>query len=131
VAGFPISLSVIPIGNDATVHRLNNRCWSRAVAGEDYDLALADCNKALKINSHDPAALDSRGVVELKTGQLQQAISDFDASLKIGKNPGSLYARGVARLRSGNKSGGDADIVAAKAIDKNIAEKYATFGIGP
>jgi len=60
-------------------------------------------------------ALDSRGLVNLKSGQTKNAIADFDAALRI--NPrltSSLYGRGLAKQRNGSMSEGDLDISNAK-----------------
>ncbi len=40
---------------------LNARCFGRAMAGKDLDVALADCDASLDTDPHDPATLDSRG----------------------------------------------------------------------
>ena len=75
-------------------------------------------------------ALDSRGLVNLKSGQTKNAIADFDAALKI--NPrltSSLYGRGLAKKRSGAISEGDLDIANARAMDPNIVKEFADYGV--
>ena len=75
-------------------------------------------------------ALDSRGLVNLKSGQTKNAIADFDAALKI--NPrltSSLYGRGLAKKRNGSVSEGDLDIANAKAMDPNIVKEFADYGV--
>src|SRR6185369_10684600 len=42
---------------------LNARCWARALAGQELDLALTDCNNALRRSPNAAAILDSRGLV--------------------------------------------------------------------
>ena len=79
---------------------------------------------------HAYAIQDSRGLVNLKSGQTKNAIADFDAALKI--NPrltSSLYGRGLAKKRNGSLSEGDLDINNAKAMDPNIAKEYADYGV--
>jgi tetratricopeptide (TPR) repeat protein len=49
----------------------NNRCWTRAVSGENLDIALADCNEAIRLEPGSAAALDSRGLVHSLTTRLR------------------------------------------------------------
>ena len=73
----------------------------------DLQAALKDCNEALRLRPNFVDALDSRGLLNLKSGQTKNAIADFDAALRI--NPrltSSLYGRGLAKKRNGSISGG-------------------------
>ncbi|MDU6140905.1 MAG: hypothetical protein E6645_37630, partial [Bradyrhizobium sp.] len=75
-------------------------------------------------------ALDSRGLVNLKSGATKNAIADFDAALKI--NPrltSSLYGRGLAKQRNGAAQEGALDIANAKAIDPNIVREFESYGV--
>jgi len=49
------------------VEAFNNRCWARTVIG-DLQAALKDCNEALRLRPNFVDALDSRGLVNLKSG---------------------------------------------------------------
>ena len=87
--------------NPKDVEAYNNRCWTRTVIGE-LPSARRDCDEALRLRPDFVDALDSRGLLNLKSGANKDAITDFDAALKI--NPrltSSLYGRGLARQRSG------------------------------
>jgi tetratricopeptide (TPR) repeat protein len=82
----------------------------------------------LKPNNAD--TLDSRGLTYFKLGQLDDALADYDAALKI--NPraaGSLYMRGIIKLTKGDNAGGRSDIAAAKAVQANIGEEFARYGV--
>ena len=110
---------------------LNGRCWARAQLGQDLDKALGDCNRALRMIKTS-GFLDSRGLVYLRLGRLDEAIADFDAALA--ENPKlawSLYGRGLARLKKGMKAEGDADIKAALAIRPRLAETARRVGLAP
>ena len=75
-------------------------------------------------------ALDSRGLVNLKSGMAKNAIADFDAALKI--NPrltSSLYGRGLAKRRNGAFAEGDLDVTNAKAMDPNIVKEFSDYGV--
>jgi tetratricopeptide (TPR) repeat protein len=114
--------------NDAEA--LNNRCWARAIIGELLQPARRDCDRALEIRPRDLHALDSRGFVNLKMGQHNNAIANYDAALRINpKHASALYGRGIAKLRSGNTTGGNDDITAAKLTKSDIADEFETYGI--
>ena len=85
---------------------------------------MFDCNEALKFRSNEVDALDTRALVFLKLGKLDQAIADYDAALKL--NPAfarSLYGRGVARLKKGDANGTE-DINSAVNSNANIVEEF-------
>lgn len=108
----------------------NQRCWMRAIAGEELDRALADCDAAIEIDPTSAPALDSRGFVKLRMGRLDEAIADFDRALnETPRLAASLFGRGVARLRNGDEQAGHADIVAAEALDWTISDEYAGYGV--
>jgi len=63
-------------------------------------------------------------------GQLDKAISDYDAALQISPTSGSiLYGRGLTKLKKGDTAGGNADIEAAKVFKLNIAVQSARYGV--
>lgn len=111
---------------------LNVRCWGRAMAGRDLDLALKDCNASLEIDPHNAAALDSRGFVYFRMRQYAKSVADLDAALKLSpRTAESLYVRGLAERGLGDRVRGDADVAAAKAVDSVVASTYALYGIAP
>jgi tetratricopeptide (TPR) repeat protein len=111
---------------------LNQRCWLRAIAGKELDIALADCNEALKRTPTDADVFDSRGLVNFKLNKLNDATADYDSALKLKSNlETSLYMRGLIKRRNGNAAGGDDDIVAARKTEPLIAERFASYGVSP
>jgi tetratricopeptide (TPR) repeat protein len=108
------------------------RCWVRAITPNQAQLALGDCNTALKIKPDASDVLDTRGFIHLKLGQADAAIKDYDAALKLDpKLAGSMYGRGLAKMRKGDKNGGTADMAAAKTLRANIADEFARYGVKP
>lgn len=108
------------------------RCWVRAMTPGQAQQALSDCDQALKIKADVPDVLDTRGFVNLKLNQFDNAIKDYDAALKGDPRlAGSLYGRGIAKLRKGDRNGGADDIKAAKQIKADIAEEFARYGLKP
>jgi tetratricopeptide (TPR) repeat protein len=85
---------------------------------------------ALSIQPSCANALHTRGFVNLKIGQPNGAIADYDAALRINpRQASSLYGRGIAKIRGGDVAIGERDISAAKALQSNIADEFATLGI--
>jgi tetratricopeptide (TPR) repeat protein len=108
----------------------NQRCWARALAGEDLKKALDDCNSALRSRPGTPRYLDSRALVQLRIGNLDKAIADWDAVLASEpKNAWALYARGAAKLQKGLTAPGRADMAAATALAPRIAEVARKRGV--
>ncbi|MEI9963917.1 MAG: tetratricopeptide repeat protein [Caulobacteraceae bacterium] len=111
---------------------LNDRCWSRALWGQELDRALIDCDAAIKASPRVPAYRDSRGLVHLRLGQFDDAIADYDAVLKAQpKLAWSLYGRGLAKLRLGKTADGQADINAAIALEPKLPDEAKRFGVAP
>jgi tetratricopeptide (TPR) repeat protein len=111
---------------------LNQRCWARAQAGTDLQKALADCDRALRLNTKFAAAFDSRGLVRLRLGDDDGAITDYDQALSLDpKLAWSLYGRGLAKLKKGATAEGQSDIAAATALQSNLPEVAKARGLTP
>jgi tetratricopeptide (TPR) repeat protein/predicted aspartyl protease len=118
--------------SDALAEVQNERCWTRALWGQELDAALADCDAALKRSPGFPAYLDSRGLVRLRMGDLAGAIADYNGALaKRPKQAPSLYGRGLAEVKAGQKAAGDADIAAAVALDPKLPDWAKGLGLTP
>jgi tetratricopeptide (TPR) repeat protein/predicted aspartyl protease len=115
---------------------LNSRCWVRALIDVELPLALKDCNAALRrADKSSPLyarVANSRGLVLLRMGDYDKAISDYDASLKITpKDAWSWYGRGIAKLRQQKTSDGQADLAQATALSPRIADEFRRYGLAP
>ena len=96
----------------------------------DTSKALQDCNSALRLRRDYGDALDSRGLINLKTCKNADALSDYDSAVRYNpRQASSLFGRGIAKLRTGDRSGGNDDIVTAKSITASIAEEFRGYGI--
>ena len=111
---------------------LNARCWSRAAWGRELEVALADCDAALR-KGKVSEIMDSRGLVLLRDGgRLDEAIAQYSAALRLQpRTAPALYGWGIAELKKGAKADGEADIVAAQAIAPGLAAEYKRFGLTP
>jgi tetratricopeptide (TPR) repeat protein len=116
--------------NDAGL--LNNRCWVRAVNGEELDAALADCNAALLLENSSAQAFDSRGLVHLKRGAFGAAFADYEAALAVEPGRGHfLYGRGLARLGMGQTAEAQQDFLAAEVAEPGVGSLYASYRATP
>jgi tetratricopeptide (TPR) repeat protein len=124
-------LSTHSFPNDRIVG-LNARCWWRAAGNRDLREALKDCNHALDLDYDDAAIRDSRGLVYLRLGNLDDARQDYDIALRASpKMSTSLYGRGLAELRLGRTAEGQADLAAAKKLNSGIAKRFSDMGLTP
>jgi tetratricopeptide (TPR) repeat protein len=115
---------------------LNSRCWARAVGATELELALKDCNAALKRaptgSEFYARVADSRGLVWLRLANYGKSIADYDAAIKINpKNASSWYLRGIDELRIQKTGDGEADIAQAEALSPTVAERFGRRGIAP
>lgn len=117
-------------GKMAGAEALNNICWAKATAGVALESALGDCNAALAKTPDVPAYLDSRGLVLLRLGRLDDAIADYDRALAASPAmASSQYGRAVAWARKGDRARSDADAAAAVKADTNVEANYVSYGI--
>ncbi|MEK7413336.1 MAG: tetratricopeptide repeat protein, partial [Planctomycetota bacterium] len=69
--------------------------------------------------------LDSRGLVLLQLGRLDDAIADYDRALTKSPNiPSSLFGRAVAWARKGDRAKSESDAAAATKIDPDVRANF-------
>ncbi|WP_206241010.1 DUF3857 domain-containing protein [Novosphingobium terrae] len=109
---------------------LNNLCWTKAIAGVGLNRALAECNAALVLS---PGALDiqdSRALVLLRLGRVDEALEAYNMILaKAPTQAGSLYGRAVAEERKGNAAAAARDAAAALKANPGEEEAFASYGM--
>lgn len=108
------------------------RCWARALSGQELEQGLSDCNKGLRRAQDKSRGLASRGLVYLRLGKFQRAISDYSDALKVRpKNPWALYGRGIAESQLKNAAAAEADFKVAIMMNPHIADEFKKRGIAP
>jgi tetratricopeptide (TPR) repeat protein len=108
----------------------NQRCWTRAVAGLELDIARAACDEGIRLSDGGANILDSRGLVGLKQGRFAEAWADYDAAHRIQPDSAHyVYGRGLAALKLGRTAEGRTDLARAVELDGDIAETYAGYGV--
>jgi len=109
---------------------LNELCWQKATAGMALEAALVDCNAALAVMPDNPAILDSRGLVLLRLGRLDDAIKDYDRAIaRVPGQSASLYGRAIARARKGDRRKSDADAASATKLAPDIRAEFEGYGV--
>lgn len=110
----------------------NHFCWYVGVARVELESALAACDKAISFAPKDAAYLDSRGLVLLQLGRLDEAVASYDAALAQKPSlPASLYGRGIAKKRRCQCTDGDADLRAGARGDPAVKRMFAEAGLQP
>jgi tetratricopeptide (TPR) repeat protein len=108
----------------------NNRCWVRAINGQDLEAALADCDASLRIDPRNAAVRDSRGLVNYKLGRYSAALADYDAALAM--EPGVahyMFGRGLSLIAMGQELDGRAAIQQAVTQDERVRGMYLSYGV--
>ena len=117
--------------DDGLASALNSRCWARAQWNHDLDRALADCNQSLRLQ-RDAQTFDSRGLVHLRLGQIDGAISDYNTALRLRpQTPWSLFGRSLAEKAKGQTDASEADMKLATQLAPNLPARAASLGIVP
>ncbi len=109
---------------------LNVRCWVRAKWGRELDQAQADCDEAIRLKPQEAAYLDSRGLVELRSGVFDKAIADYSQALS--RRPGqptSLFGRGLAEAKLGRTVEANTDLAAARQASPKVEADFIKWGV--
>ncbi|MEP5938748.1 MAG: DUF3857 domain-containing protein [Erythrobacter sp.] len=112
--------------NDSNL--LNTKCWFMGTWQVNIEDGVSVCTKAVENSGKAAAILDSRAMIFLRNGMLDEALTDINAALDL--NPGltaSVLLRGLIRLERGDK-GGQSDIDDALARDPEIGLTYRRWG---
>ncbi len=110
---------------------LNERCWYKARFRLDLPQALKECTKAIQLGSEPAGYLDSRALVHMRMGDMEDALADIDAALEIAPDLAeALYKRAIIRDALG-RPGGREDLAAANGMEPALAARYARWGVAP
>jgi tetratricopeptide (TPR) repeat protein len=113
---------------------LTMRCNARAELGQELDKALSDCDAALRrlTGAQRLAALQTRGLVRLRRNELDKAIEDYNAALKLAPHDAwALYGRGLAWARKGAAAAAQTDLAAARTQLPGIEQEYRKLELTP
>lgn len=120
----------LPASGPEAANRLNSMCWAKATAGVALESALADCDAALSKAPGIAGFLDSRGLVLLRLGRIDEAIEAYNRALaNRPTQPSSLYGRAAAWARKGDTARARADAEAALRINPDVRSEFEGYGI--
>src|SRR5262249_29249047 len=104
----------------------NALCWALAVAGKPQ-AALEACNKSIELEKKS-YTFDSRGLVNFKIANYEQAIEDYTVAFALDPSSwSSLYGRGLAKLKLGRQTSGEADIAKAKEMRPGVVQDFDEY----
>ena len=105
-------------------------CWTRAGTGRHLDLAMASCNRGLRLAPGTAGSLSTRAMLWLRMHRYRNAMADYNASLTVrDAQPSAKFGRGLARLALGEKFQGATDILEARRGDGDIDMLYVHMGV--
>lgn len=117
-------------GQDYSVQ--NARCWSRAVAAVELDVARQACTLAIRLAPEEASVHDSRGLVGLQQKRWNDAWNDYAEAVYLAPDFASaLFGRGLAAAGLGMPDEAADDFEAALDLDPDIGDEYAAYGLTP
>jgi tetratricopeptide (TPR) repeat protein len=100
-------------------------CRAQAnLALRNYDKVQEDCNAALRLNNKLERAYYLRAQSKLENGKAEDALVDFDRSLRIAPTAGGFNDRGYTKLALGNYQAAIADFDYAIKLDSTFTTAY-------
>jgi len=112
-----------------SANEFNSLCGAKGTAGILLEEALDECHEALKREPNAGAYLDSLALVELRLGQIDQAIADYTLALTKNGGAASYMGRALAYARKGDGARSAADLAQALALDPDEQMRFAEFGL--
>jgi tetratricopeptide (TPR) repeat protein len=101
---------------------LRNRCGIYYTKN-DYKSALADCNRALRMEPNSAIGYNRRGLIWYQQSDYDRAIEDFNHAIRIDANFAyAYYNRGLAWRKKGDSGRADADEAEAIRLDPKLAK---------
>ena len=90
-----------------------------------YNEAIGEYTKALKMNPHYAIAYCNRGMAYAKNGHYEKAVADYNEALSIDpKHSTTYYNRGIAHLRLGDSKQAIKDFQGAAKLNHKGAQNY-------
>jgi tetratricopeptide (TPR) repeat protein len=105
-------------------------CGVFAKEGVALDWSMEACNRAVSLNANESTYRAHRGLAELRLGQLEAALADYNAAIQADpRRADGFYGRALVLRRRGDQQASAADHARALAIDEGIDEEYQQYGL--
>ena len=93
----------------------------------DYDRAIADYNKSIRLDPIYALAYRNRASLYIKKGDFNRAMADLNETIRLDpKHTLALCTRGMLK-RKIDDSSGSADIAEANKLDASVCRKVASL----
>jgi len=90
--------------------------------------ALADCDRALKLDARNAHAWNNRGLTRQETSDLNGALADFDRAIALAPRQADHYSnRGRAWLAQGKSAEAEADFGRCRALGGLLKPEAEAF----
>lgn len=113
---------VIYFAEDYYEEAILNRGLTYSMTG-DYNKALADIEKAMKIDPANTKLIENRANIYMIQGKIDMALQDYNTLLEIQRTPENLYNRALAYFLQYDLEKGCIDIEKSAASGYEPAEK--------
>jgi tetratricopeptide (TPR) repeat protein len=131
--GFDLEMETDSFSEYPVLALLTNVLNSRGLMKEgveDWQGALLDYSKALKINSEYANAYNNRGNIKLKLADYPGAIIDYDQAIALNHRFVEAYSnRGIARQYLGDDAGAGEDFDQAIELNATYVDAYFRRGV--
>lgn len=109
----------------------NSLCWQQATSNILLESALADCQKAIKLEPNNGPALDSLAFVQLRLSRYKEAIATYGKAIDRYTGASPYYGRALAYEQLHDSGRASADRKEAVRLNPTIADDYASYGLAP
>jgi tetratricopeptide (TPR) repeat protein len=112
------------VQQDPSADNYNNRAQAWRGKGE-LDIAISDCNEAIRLAPNDTYAYNNRGNALYEKGEYDRAIADFNQAIRLDpKDVDAYHNRGLAWAHQGKYDQAIADYNEAIRLDPVFADAY-------
>lgn len=120
-------LRAVPIEDDSTPEGLREQAATLLYAG-DLEGAITFASRAIELDAEDYSAFEMRGKARFQQGHFEQAIQDFDESIRLHSTTGAMINRAIAHQRQGNLNAAIEDLGAVIEVDENNHRAWYSMG---
>lgn len=114
-----------------SVETLNRRAVTYLNLGH-FEMAIAQFERAIKLDGSYPNTYTNRGCLHHVQGQYEEALADYQQAIRLGRsaiNSRVFNNRGLVHLAFGRLGKAEKDIERAIGLDEEYANAYVNLGI--